>query len=344
MVPLPESRTHADRDTMTGLLRVTDLHTHFQTDRGLVKAVKGLSFEIAKGEVVGMVGESGCGKSVSALSVMRLIRNPPGKIVGGSIVFQGTDLLSLSEADMRKVRGAKIAMIFQDPISSLNPVLTIGHQILEMLERHLGLAGRAGRTRAVELLSLVGIPDPRNRLEDYPHQFSGGMCQRVMIAMALSCEPKLLIADEPTTALDVTIQAQILDLMARLRRELDMAILLITHDMGVLAGVADRIVVMYAGYAVESGTVDDVFHSPRHPYTLGLLRCLPRIDGPIPARLPTITGMPPDMAAGVAGCPFQPRCPFAFDKCMTENPRLEAVAPTQQVACYADVRTGLMRE
>ena len=269
-----------DTSTKRPLLEVTDLRTQFFTQDGVVKAVNGVSFTLGEGEALGLVGESGCGKSVSALSLMRLIPQPPGRIVSGQVIFDGRDLLKLKEDDMRKVRGNDIAMIFQDPMTSLNPVLTIGRQISEALELHKGMDRSAARKRTIELLELVGIPAARNRVDDYPHQFSGGMRQRVMIAMALSCEPKLLLADEPTTALDVTIQAQILDLIARLRRELGMAIIMITHDLGVVAGIADRINVMYAGYIVETGTVDEIFHRPRHPYTLGLLKSIPRLDEP----------------------------------------------------------------
>ncbi len=322
------------------LLEVTDLRTQFFTQDGVVKAVNGVSFMLGEGEALGLVGESGCGKSVSALSLMRLIPQPPGRIVSGQVIFDGRDLLKLKEDDMRKVRGNDIAMIFQDPMTSLNPVLTIGRQISEALELHKGMDRSAARKRTIELLELVGIPAARNRVDDYPHQFSGGMRQRVMIAMALSCEPKLLLADEPTTALDVTIQAQILDLIARLRRELGMAIIMITHDLGVVAGIADRINVMYAGYIVETGTADEIFHNPRHPYTLGLLKSIPRLDEPRKEKLVPIEGLPPDLVDAPPGCPFQPRCPYAIERCVPENPSLEPVVPGHRIACWVDVTGG----
>jgi len=322
------------------LLEVTDLRTQFFTQDGVVKAVNGVSFALAEGEALGLVGESGCGKSVSALSLMRLIPQPPGKIVSGVINFDGRDLLKIKEDDMRKVRGNDIAMIFQDPMTSLNPVLSVGRQIGEALELHKGMDRAASRKRTVELLELVGIPAARTRVDDYPHQFSGGMRQRVMIAMALSCEPKLLLADEPTTALDVTIQAQILDLIKRLREELGMAIMMITHDLGVVAGIADRINVMYAGYIVETGTADELFHNPRHPYTLGLLRSIPRLDEPRKEKLVPIEGLPPDLVDPPLGCPFQPRCPYSVELCVTENPTLEPVVPGHRIACWVDVTGG----
>jgi oligopeptide transport system ATP-binding protein len=271
---------------------------------------------------------------------MRLIPSPPGKIVGGEVFFDGRDLVKLKEDDMRKVRGNDIAMIFQDPMTSLNPVLTVGRQIGEALELHKGMDKSASRKRTIELLELVGIPAAKNRVDDYPHQFSGGMRQRVMIAMALSCEPKLLIADEPTTALDVTIQAQILDLIKRLRQELGMAIIMITHDLGVVAGIADRINVMYAGYMVETGTVDEIFHNPRHPYTLGLLKSIPRLDEPRKEKLVPIEGLPPDLVDPPQGCPFQPRCVFSIERCIPENPSLEPVVPGHKIACWVDVTRG----
>ena len=328
-------------ETKRPLLEVSDLRTQFFTQDGVVKAVNGVSFTLNEGEALGLVGESGCGKSVSALSLMRLIPQPPGKIVSGQVRFDGRDLLKLKEDDMRKVRGNDIAMIFQDPMTSLNPVLTIGRQIGESLELHKRLDRSAARRRTIELLELVGIPAARNRVDDYPHQFSGGMRQRVMIAMALSCEPKLLIADEPTTALDVTIQAQILDLIKRLRHELGMAIIMITHDLGVVAGIADRINVMYAGYIVETGTVDEIFANPRHPYTLGLLKSIPRLDEPRKEKLVPIEGLPPDLIDPPSGCPFQPRCPYAIDRCLAENPSPEPVVPGHPVACWVDVTGGI---
>jgi len=319
------------------LLAVHDLRTQFFTPDGVVKAVNGVSFTVREGEALGLVGESGCGKSVSALSLMRLIPQPPGRIVSGQVMFDGRDLLNLKEDDMRKVRGNDIAMIFQDPMTSLNPVLTIGRQIGEALELHKGMDRSASRKRTIELLELVGIPAARSRVDDYPHQFSGGMRQRVMIAMALSCEPRLLIADEPTTALDVTIQAQILELIKRLRKDLGMAIIMITHDLGVVAGIADRINVMYAGYIVETGTVDEIFHHSRHPYTLGLLKSIPRLDEPRKEQLVPIEGLPPDLVDAPPGCAFEPRCPYAIGRCSVETPRLEPVVPGHRIACWVDV-------
>ena len=324
-------------DTKRPLLEVSDLRTQFFTQDGVVKAVNGVSFTLNEGEALGLVGESGCGKSVSALSLMRLIPQPPGRIVSGQVMFDGRDLLKLKADDMRKVRGNDVAMIFQDPMTSLNPVLTIGRQIGEALELHKGMDRSASRKRTIELLELVGIPAARSRVDDYPHQFSGGMRQRVMIAMALSCEPRLLIADEPTTALDVTIQAQILDLIKRLRKDLGMAIIMITHDLGVVAGIADRINVMYAGYIVETGTVDEIFHNPRHPYTLGLLKSIPRLDEPRKEQLVPIEGLPPDLVDPPPGCAFQPRCPYALERCLTEKPSLEPVVPGHRIACWVDV-------
>jgi oligopeptide transport system ATP-binding protein len=325
------------------LLDVRDLTTYFFTSAGVVRAVDGVSFSLAQGEAIGLVGESGCGKSVSALSIMRLVPSPPGRTVSGQVLFDGRDLLQLSEAELRRVRGAEIAMVFQDPMTSLNPVLPIGLQLVEALEFHRGMTRDAARRRAVELLDLVGIPAARRRIDDYPHQFSGGMRQRVMIAMAISCEPKLLIADEPTTALDVTIQAQILELLRRLRRELGMALILITHDLGVVAGICDRVNVMYAGKVVEAAEVDGAFGDPRHPYTLGLLNSVPRIDRPIGARLIPIEGMPPDLAGERAGCPFAPRCRFRIDRCVEDPPLLQVAedgAVPHRAACWVDVRTA----
>jgi len=325
---------------MARLLDVRDLKTYFFTQDGVVKAVNGVSYTLDEGETIGLVGESGCGKSVSALSIMRLIPHPPGKIVGGEVMFQGRDLLKVSEDEIRRVRGKDIAMIFQDPMTSLNPVLTICRQLTESLELHLGMDGRAARKRAIELLDLVGIPSARSRVDDYPHQFSGGMRQRVMIAMALSCNPKLLIADEPTTALDVTIQAQILDLIRKLRREFGTAVILITHDLGVVAGLTDKINVMYAGYIVESASTEELFRNPRHPYTLGLLRSIPRINEERREKLIPIEGLPPDLIDAPPGCPFAPRCVYAVDRCREENPHLEPVSRGHHIACWVDVRGG----
>ncbi len=316
------------------LLRVTGLKTQFNTEEGIVKAVDGVSFDIQAGEILGLVGESGCGKSVSALSILRLIPNPPGKIVSGEVIFEGEDMREMSESEIRHVRGNKIAMIFQEPMTSLNPVLTIGRQITETLELHMKMNRRAATDRAVELLTMVGIPDARARIGDYPHQFSGGMRQRVMIAMALSCDPKLLLADEPTTALDVTIQAQILDILTRLTHELGTAVIIITHNLGVVARYAARVNVMYAGKIVESANADELYRNPRHPYTLGLLKSVPRLDEKLKTKLDPIDGMPPDLVNLPAGCSFQPRCVFAVDRCREESPSLMAVANEHHSACW----------
>ena len=325
------------------LLEVKDLRTHFLISDGVVRAVNGISYTLEQGEVLGLVGESGCGKTVSALSLVRLIPSPPGRIVAGQVLFEGQDLLTLSDAQMRLVRGGKIGLVFQDPMTSLNPVLSIGRQITEALERHKGMGPAAARRQAVELLEMVGIPEAQHRVNDYPHQFSGGMRQRVMIAMAISCGPKLLIADEPTTALDVTIQAQILDLIQRLRRELGMAVILITHDLGLVAEICDRVSVMYAGYIVESASTEQLFEDPRHPYTLGLLSSIPRTDEARGEKLVPIQGMPPDPMNLPPGCPFAPRCPYAVGRSEEENPQLRAVAPDHYVACWVDVREGRPR-
>jgi oligopeptide transport system ATP-binding protein len=319
------------------LLEVKGLQTQFFTQDGVVKAVDGVSFYVNEGETLGIVGESGCGKSVSVLSVMRLIPQPPGKIVGGEVLFEGQDLLKISDNEIRKVRGNKIAMIFQDPMTSLNPVLTIGRQIEEALELHMGMNKEEARKRSAELLSMVGIPEAENRLDDYPHQFSGGMRQRAMIAMGLACNPQLLIADEPTTALDVTIQAQIVELIKRLRDELGMAIIWITHDLGVVAGLADRMMVMYAGHAVEEAPVKEVYADPRHPYTIGLLGSLPRLDELREDRLISIEGLPPDLIDLPPGCPFEPRCAWSVEKCREIRPELEPVGPRHRIACWVDV-------
>ena len=299
------------------LLDVQDLHVHFETSRGKVRAVEGLSFNVRKGEVVAIVGESGSGKSVSALSIMRLLPKHTAR-VNGRITFDGRSLLDLDDEEMRKIRGHHISMIFQEPMTSLNPILTIGLQITEPLQIHLGMTDEQARARAIELLGLVGIPDPARRLEQYPHQFSGGMRQRVMIAIGLACNPQLIIADEPTTALDVTIQAQILELMKDLSRKLNIALIVITHNLGVVARYADRVIVMYAARLVEEGEADNVFHRPRHPYSMGLLRSVPRLDRPRGAKLETIEGLPPNLALAQSGCRFAPRCPFKIAVCDTE--------------------------
>jgi len=327
----------------TTLLEVNDLETRFFTQDGVVKAVNGISYSLGEGETLAIVGESGCGKSVSVMSLLRLIPEPPGKITGGEAVFLGRDLLQMDKESIRQVRGKEIAMIFQDPMTSLNPVLTISRQLTETLELHMGMNKQQARERAAELLEMVNIPDAADRLKDYPHQFSGGMRQRVMIAMALSCMPQILIADEPTTALDVTIQAQITELVKRLRDELGMAIIWITHDLGVVAGLAERVVVMYAGFIVEAARVKDLYATPTHPYTLGLLGSLPRIDMLRDERLTSIDGMPPDLIALPEGCPFAARCDFVIDRCLAENPSLLPVAPGHQVACWIDVKTGRER-
>jgi peptide/nickel transport system ATP-binding protein len=300
------------------LLQVQDLHVHFLTSRGVVYAVEGLSLHVNPGEIVAIVGESGSGKSVSALSIMRLLPRLTGRIPKGTIAFNGRNLLDLSEEEMREIRGRDISMIFQEPMTSLNPILTIGMQITEPLRIHLGMTAEQARERAIELLGLVGIPDPARRLEQYPHQFSGGMRQRVMISIGLACNPKLIIADEPTTALDVTIQAQILELMKDLAQKLNIALIVITHNLGVVARYADRVIVMYASRLAEEGDADDVFHRPRHPYSMGLLRSVPRLDRPRGARLETIEGLPPNAAAPPPGCRFAPRCPYRIEICATE--------------------------
>jgi len=319
---------------MEVLLDVRDLHTHFHSSAGVVRAVDGVSWNVRKGETVALVGESGCGKSVSALSVMRLVAAPAGRIVGGEILFKGRNLLSLPEEEMRRVRGREIGMVFQEPMTSLNPVLTVGRQLTETLEIHLGMTRAQAQARAVELLSLVGIPDGAHRLRQFPHQFSGGMRQRIMIAIALSCDPALILADEPTTALDVTIQAQILELMKGLSRRLGVAVVMITHNLGVVARYADRVNVMYAGRIVERATAREVYAGPRHPYTLGLLRSVPRLDEPRRAKLQPIPGQPPDLAHLPAGCSFAPRCAYAIERCRLERPDLESVGNEHVAACW----------
>jgi oligopeptide/dipeptide ABC transporter ATP-binding protein len=327
------------------LLEVIDLQTQFATRGGVVRAVDNVSWDVAEGETVALVGESGCGKSVSALSIMQLVAPPAGRIVGGRIMFKGRDLLTLDEEAMRRVRGREIAMIFQEPMTSLNPVLTIGRQLTEGLEIHLGLAAAAARRRAIELLAMVGIPDPARRLAQYPHQFSGGMRQRMMIAMALACEPALILADEPTTALDVTIQAQILELMRDLSRRLGVAMLIITHNLGVVARYADRVNVMYAGKIIERGTARELYGNPRHPYTLGLLRSVPRLDEPRRARLDPIEGQPPDLTRLPLGCAFVPRCAFRVERCVREVPPLRPIGASGHVsACWEAERLVRAKE
>jgi oligopeptide/dipeptide ABC transporter ATP-binding protein len=311
--------------TLPPLLEIRDLHTEFRTGAGVVRAVDGVSYTVGAGETVAVVGESGSGKSVTALSVMRLIPNPPGQITGGAVLFAGRDLLTLSEPEMREIRGGEIGMVFQEPMTSLNPVLTIGRQITETLEQHRGMDRATANKRAEALLTQVGIADPTRRLKQYPHQLSGGMRQRVMIAIALACDPKLIIADEPTTALDVTIQAQILELMKALTRDRGIALIIITHNLGVVARYADRVNVMYAGRIVESGPAAEIYHDPRHPYTIALLRSVPRLDRPRQARLDPVEGQPPDLTRLDAGCAFRPRCRLADDGCAVARPVLTAV-------------------
>ena len=323
--------------TSEPLLQVEGLRTVFRGARGPVAAVNGVSFDIEAGETVGVVGESGSGKSVTALSLMRLIPDPPGRIVGGAVRFKGRDVLALNGRDLRRLRGKDIAMIFQDPMTSLNPMVRVERQMTEGIRLHLGVGKRAARDRAVEMLRLVGIPAAERRIRDYPHQFSGGMRQRVVIAIALSCNPSLLLADEPTTALDVTIQAQILELMRGLTRELDTAVMLITHDLGVVAGMCERILVMYGGAIVEEASRRDTFYHPRHPYTIGLLRSVPRLDRPRAERLEQIEGLPPDLSRLPLGCAFHTRCPFATERCRQETPLLREVGPGHRVACHYDI-------
>jgi oligopeptide transport system ATP-binding protein len=322
---------------MGTLLQVKDLQTQFFTQDGIVKAVDGVSFSLGEGETLGIVGESGCGKSVTVLSIMRLIPNPPGKTVGGQVLFDGEDLLKVDDEEIRRVRGNKIAMIFQDPMTSLNPVLTICRQVSESLELHLNMSKDAARKRSIELLELVGIPEAAKRIDNYPHQFSGGMRQRVMIAMGLSCNPQLLIADEPTTALDVTIQAQIIDLVKRLQQELGMAVIWITHDLGVVAGMCKRVIIMYAGNIIEQAPVEEVYANPRHPYALGLLASIPRLDAVRKSRLSPIEGLPPDLIDMPDACPFNPRCQYVQDICRQKKPQLRSVGPEHQIACWLDV-------
>jgi len=328
---------------MDPLLQVRDLEVQFQTLEGTVHAVNGISYDLDPGQTLGIVGESGCGKSVSVLSLLQLIPEPPGKIVGGEVIYRNEDLLKMEKMDIQNIRGTDISMVFQDPMTSLNPVLTIGRQLNEAQVVHLDITREEARTRSVELLNKVGIPQPAERLTDYPHQFSGGMRQRVMIAMALSCIPSILIADEPTTALDVTIQAQIIELTKNLRDEMDMAVIWITHDLAVIAELADRIIVMYAGFIVEEADVFQLFSNPLHPYTLSLLKSIPRVDKHIDDRLATISGFPPNNLNLPPGCSFAPRCDYAVDRCWIEVPLLEGVGPEHRIACWVDVTTGRER-
>lgn len=318
------------------LLEVKNLKTHFFTRSGVVRAVDDVSFSIKSGETLGVVGESGCGKSVTALSVMRLVANPPGKIVGGEINFNGENILEKNMEELTELRGSKISMIFQDPMTSLNPVFTVGYQIAETVKRHRkDVTKDQAWKRAIEMLDLVRIPDARRRVKNYPHEFSGGMRQRVMIAIALACNPQLLIADEPTTALDVTIQAQVLELVKGLSREFHTAVMLITHDLGVVAGTCEYVNVMYAGHIVESAPVKQIFERPAHPYTIGLLESIPRLDAPAGSRLTPIGGQPPDLTKLSAGCPYAPRCPRVHSRCLQERPQLISVGRTRQTAaCF----------
>ena len=324
---------------MEPLLKVENLSTHFFTRGGAVRAVDDVSFEVAEGETLGIVGESGCGKSATVLSVMGLIPTPPGRIVNGNILFRpdadspAVDLRTVSESEMQKIRGNIVSMVFQDPMTSLNPVLTIGWQLREPLQLHLGMDKKEATDRSIELLQMVNIPSPGQRLNDYPHQFSGGMRQRVMIAMAIACNPKLLIADEPTTALDVTIQAQILELLMKLQEELNMSVVIITHDLGVVGEVCDRVNVMYAGQIIESGPVDTLLDDPKHPYTHGLLQSVPKLGPSVKDRMEPIDGVPPNLIALPPGCRFAPRCPSRFDRCEVD-PLLKDVAREHECACW----------
>jgi oligopeptide transport system ATP-binding protein len=328
---------------MGTLLDVNNLKTRFHTPEGTVFAVNGISFKIDEGETLALVGESGCGKSVSMLSILGLIVIPPGEIASGTAVYRGADLLKMEEIDLERIRGKEIAMIFQDSMTSLNPVLSIGRQITETLHTHMGMNHEQAVKRTIELLDWVGISDAHSRLGDYPHQYSGGMRQRVMIAMALACTPSILIADEPTTALDVTIQAQIVELVIRMREQMGMAMIWITHDLGVVAGLAERVNVMYAGFIVEEADVDTLYDNPRHPYTNSLLAALPRADRRRDHRLKSIPGAPPNLLVEPKGCPFAPRCEYARERCWDENPVLSVVGTNHRIACWVDIKTGDLR-
>ncbi len=325
------------------VLNVQDLETQFKTPEGTVHAVNGVSFTLDEGETLGVVGESGCGKSVTMLSCLKLIPSPPGKIVAGKAFFKDKDLLQMDLEEIRKIRGAQISMVFQDPMTSLNPVMTIGQQLAEPLLLHMNMSKNEARDRSIELLGLVGIPNAGERLKDYPHQYSGGMRQRVMIAMSLSCNPEILIADEPTTALDVTIQAQIVELVKRLREELGMAIIWITHDLGVVANIANRVAVMYGGFIIEEAPVKELFANPNHPYTLGLLGSLPKLNENERTRLYSIEGMPPVLYQKPQSCPFAPRCNWVKERCWNENPLLETINENHRVACWVDIKSGSER-
>ena len=327
------------------LLHIDDLHVHFNTSDGVVQAINGASLTLNPGEIVGLVGESGSGKSVTAMSVLGLVPKPPATYPKGKILWKGIDLLTTADRDLREIRGGEISMIFQDPMTSLNPVYTIGHQISEMIRVHERVSAKVAKDRSIEMLDLVGVPNPGQRVDDYPHQFSGGMRQRAMIAMALSCNPELLIADEPTTALDVTIQAQILEILEKSARELNVAVLLITHDLGVVAGICDRVAVMYGGRIVEEAPVDDLFESPLMPYTWGLMKSIPQMDELTTKRLYTIPGSPPVMSRPPKGCAFAERCEFVLEKCKNEVPEFEQFSDSRFVRCHrvneADFVKGL---
>ena len=326
------------------LLKVDDLKMYFHTRDGVVKAVNGVSYELDGNQTLGIVGESGSGKSVTAMTIMRLISMPPGKVEGGTVTFKGQNLLELPEEKMRDIRGNEIAMIFQDPMTSLNPVYRVGRQLSEPLRIHKGVSKKDAIERSIELLRLVGIPNPEQRVKDYPHQFSGGMRQRVMIAMALACDPDILIADEPTTALDVTIQAQIIELMQDVQKRTGSAIIMITHDLGVVADMADNVLVMYAGHPVEYGTTEEVFHQPSHPYTWGLMGSLPRADMTEKSSLKPIDGMPPSLIDLPSGCTFHPRCPYAKDICKTKVPETRSIGGLHTASCHFAGDPGFSRE
>lgn len=330
-----EERKMSEVDNAEAMLSVQDLHVEFSVGSNTIHAVNGLSLDLRKGETLAVVGESGSGKSVSMLSVLNLIPQPPGKITNGKILYQGRDLSSMPTAELRKIRGKEISMIFQDPMTSLNPTMTIGRQITEMLELHLDMTTTQSKARAIELLDIVGIPQPIERFSQYPIEFSGGMRQRVMIAIALSCNPKILIADEPTTALDVTIQKQILEVVNELRAKMNMSVIWITHDLGVVAGLADRVIVMYGGRAVELAEAEDLFYNPQHPYSVGLLNSVPSIADPVADRLLAIDGLPPDLSKKQEGCAFHPRCPLATDQCRTKTPVLESRSSGGFATCFA---------
>jgi oligopeptide transport system ATP-binding protein len=326
------------------ILKVNNLQTRFHIAEGIVYAVNGVSFDLNYGESLAVVGESGCGKSVTMLSIMGLIPTPPGEIAAGEAHYKEQDLLKLPESEMERIRGKEIAMVFQDPMTALNPVLSIGRQLGEPLRVHLSMSEKKIREQTIELLEMVGIPDPVQRLGGYPHQFSGGQRQRAMIAMALACNPSILIADEPTTALDVTIQAQIVELVQSLRKEMQMAVIWITHDLGVVAGIAERVLVMYAGFIVEEALVDDLYENPAHPYTQTLLEALPRIDRRRDRRLRSIPGAPPNLLVKPQGCPFAVRCEYVFDRCLTEMPPLIQITPNHKSACWYDLASGRPRD